>query len=66
MANTNPIEMDAFYNRLSELVVLSDLNPADRVLFLSFFESCYNFHPYHTYQSITSKAIEAFEEMIHA
>ncbi|WP_347369097.1 hypothetical protein [Vibrio vulnificus] len=66
MSNTHPIEKDTFYNRLSLLVASSDLNPVERVLFLSVFESWYYFQPYEIYSSIASKAIEAFEELNHA
>lgn len=66
MSNTHPIEKDTFYNRLSLLVASSDLNPAERVLFLSVFESWYYFQPYEIYSSIASKAIEAFEDFNHA
>ena len=59
----HPIEKDAFYNRLSVLVSSSDLNPVEKVLFLSVFESWYYFQSYELYSSIASKAIEVFEEM---
>lgn len=62
MSNTHPIETDAFYKRLSSLVALSDLNSVEQVLFLSVFESWYCFQSYSVYSSISSKAIEYFEE----
>jgi hypothetical protein len=63
MHTEHPIEKDAFYNRLSILVSSSDLNPVEQVLFLSVFESWYYFQSYEVYSSISSKAIEVFEEM---
>lgn len=66
MANTNPIELDVFYNRLSKLISLTALNPVEKVLFLAVFESWYNFQTYERYSSLASKAIEAFEEMVNA
>lgn len=66
MPTKHPIEMDVFYNRLSFLVYSSDLNPVDKVLFLSVFESWYHFQSYELYSSISSKAIDVFEEMNHA
>ncbi|GHW32199.1 hypothetical protein VCSRO193_3492 [Vibrio cholerae] len=62
----HPIEKDVFYNRLSVLVSSSDLNPVEKVLFLSVFESWYHFQSYELYSSISSKAIEVFEEMENA
>ncbi|MCU8540801.1 hypothetical protein M2G63_22505 [Vibrio vulnificus] len=62
MANTNPIEMDVFYNRLSNLIESTDLNPVEKILFLAVFESWYNFQTYEIYSSIASKAIQTFEE----
>lgn len=62
----HPIEKDVFYNRLSVLVSSSDLNPVEKVLFLSVFESWYHFQSYELYSSIASKAIEVFEEMENA
>ncbi|MBE4427122.1 hypothetical protein HJ019_23855 [Vibrio parahaemolyticus] len=61
MANTNPIELDVFYNRLSTLIESTDLNPVERILFLAAFESWYSFQTYEIYSSIASKAIETFE-----
>lgn len=63
MHTEHPIEKDVFYNRLSILVSSSDLNPVEQVLFLSVFESWYYFQSYEVYSSISSKAIEVFEEM---
>ncbi len=62
MTNAHPIEKDVFYNRLSQLIRLTDLNPVDRVLFLATFESCYSFHNYSIYKSIAEKALEVLEE----
>lgn len=62
----HPIETDDFYNRLSVLVSSSDLNPVEKVLFLSVFESWYCFQSYELYASIASKAISAFEDMCNA
>lgn len=62
----HPIETDVFYNRLSALVSSSALNPVERILFLSVFESWYCFQSYDLYSSIASKAIEVFEEMNNA
>ena len=66
MTNSHPIEKDVFYNRLSQLIVSTDLNPVERVLFLAAFESWYNFQSYPVYQSISEKAIQALEERVHA
>lgn len=62
MTNAHPIEKDVFYNRLSQLILSTDLNPADRVLFLATFESCYSFHSYAIYKSIAEKAVQVLEE----
>ncbi|MDG2642940.1 hypothetical protein P7M58_25990, partial [Vibrio parahaemolyticus] len=62
MTNSHPIEKDVFYNRLSQLIASTDLNPVDRVLFLATFESWYNFQSYAVYKSISEKAIQALEE----
>ncbi|MCA4024239.1 hypothetical protein [Vibrio vulnificus] len=66
MTNSHPIERDVFYKRLSVLVSLSDLNPVEKVLFLSVFESWHYFQSYELYSSIASKAIEVFEDMENA
>lgn len=63
MDNRDPIEKDDLYKRLCKATSLIGLNPVDRVLFLSTFESWYYFQNYELYKSLTLKAIEAVEEM---
>lgn len=62
----DPIEMDSFYKRLSYLVGLSDLNPAEKVLFLASFENWYYFQSYKLYSSIAQVGICYFEEIVDA
>ena len=66
MTKSHPIEKDVFYNRLSNLIESTDLNPVEKILFLSVFESWYNFQTYEIYSSIASKAIQTFEENANA
>ena len=66
MTKSHPIEKDVFYNRLSNLIESTDLNPVEKILFLSVFESWYNFQTYENYSSIASKAIQTFEENANA
>ncbi|EKO3667630.1 hypothetical protein M3891_003441 [Vibrio metschnikovii] len=65
MSNSYPIENDSFYKRISQLSVTIGLNPAERVVFLSSFESWYHFQPYSVYTSICTAAISALEELSH-
>ena len=66
MSNSYPIENDSFYKRIFQLSASIGLNPAERVLFLSSFESWYHFQPYSIYRSICIAAISALEELSHA
>lgn len=65
MSTSHPIETDSFYKRISHLSAVIGLNPAERVIFLSSFESWYYFQPYSVYSSICTAAISALEELSH-
>lgn len=66
MSTVDPIFNDAHYKRLSYLITLSDLNPAEQVLFLSSFESWFYFQEYCLYESLALSAISTLEGLYNA
>lgn len=62
MINNHIIENDDHYRRLSSLLVYTPLNPVERVLFLSEFESFYCLLPYARYERLITAAIVVAEE----